>query len=53
MRYRFACQDCGASVVVDEDVRESILANGCPLCGAPSGGANFEGVEANDPCGPT
>lgn len=43
--YRFNCQSCGQSVVVDERVRASILDDGCLICLAPATEEAFEVVE--------
>jgi hypothetical protein len=31
-KYRFDCPDCKESVVVDGDVREHLLSEGCLVC---------------------
>lgn len=31
-RYRFSCPSCGERIVVDEYVRDELLAQGCVLC---------------------
>lgn len=44
-RHRFRCRACGADVVVDDAIRESILVNGCPICAAT---ATEDAIEAAD-----
>lgn len=43
--YRFDCPSCGESVLVDDRIRESILADGCLICLAPATVDDFEVAE--------
>lgn len=47
-RHRFECRGCGAHVVVDSDVRDSILEEGCPLCDAAAAEGDFEHVDPRE-----
>ncbi|MFB6094099.1 MAG: zinc ribbon domain-containing protein [Halanaeroarchaeum sp.] len=40
-RYRFDCPGCAIDFEVDAGVRDDILGNGCPICGAPVTEAAF------------
>lgn len=32
--YQFACPECSQEISVNENVREAIITNGCPVCAA-------------------
>ena len=32
--YEFTCPECSQQIAVNENVREAIIANGCPVCTA-------------------
>lgn len=33
--YEFVCPERGEQFEVDDEMRRALLANGCPVCGAP------------------
>lgn len=39
----FACPECGATLFVNPAMRETLLSNGCVICGTDLGAADFEG----------
>lgn len=45
-RYVFGCRECGESVGANAPVREALVANGCPLCGAAVSTSAFSGATA-------
>lgn len=41
--YQFTCPECGQTIAVNENVREAIISNGCPVCAAQVEGSEFSG----------
>lgn len=39
--YRFACEECGESLQVNNAMRESLVENGCVICSASVTTAEF------------
>ena len=37
----FACSDCEQTIEVNEEMPETILATGCPVCTSPAGEDDF------------
>ncbi|WP_155118497.1 zinc ribbon domain-containing protein [Halorubrum sp. BV1] len=37
----FTCADCGQSIEVNTEMRETILETGCPVCTSPASGDDF------------
>lgn len=40
--YVFTCEECRQEITVNEQMKEAILENGCPVCGAPATIQNVE-----------
>lgn len=47
-RHRFRCRSCGADILVDDTIRESILVNGCPICDASATEDAIEAAEGGE-----
>lgn len=41
----FVCGNCGVRIHVDDDMRETLIANGCVVCEGAASTADFESVE--------
>ncbi|MFT4944857.1 MAG: hypothetical protein ACI9K3_000794 [Halovenus sp.] len=39
--YTFACPACEAEIAVNGEMRDAIVANGCPVCAVPVGPESF------------
>jgi len=39
---QFRCRECGQRIAVNEQMRDAILANGCPVCKAATEPSDFE-----------
>jgi predicted nucleic acid-binding Zn ribbon protein len=33
--YTFVCPECAESILVNDSMRDALLANGCVVCGSP------------------
>ncbi|MFB6134983.1 MAG: hypothetical protein ABEJ55_08340 [Halanaeroarchaeum sp.] len=47
--FLFTCAACGERVRVDRGMRETLLAEGCALCGATVSAGEFDRIERVDP----
>jgi predicted RNA-binding Zn-ribbon protein involved in translation (DUF1610 family) len=44
--HEFTCGECGQQITVNEKMREAIVSNGCPVCGATATGSDFAPADA-------
>lgn len=40
--HQFACPNCTQEIAVNDEMRDAILANGCPVCAVTVTPENFE-----------
>ncbi|WP_280588016.1 zinc ribbon domain-containing protein [Halorubrum sp. Boch-26] len=45
---QFTCSDCAQTIEVNEEMRETILATGCPVCTTDAGEEDFSGDAGED-----
>ena len=39
--YEFTCSECGQVIEVNDNMREAIVANGCPVCASAASDEEF------------
>jgi putative FmdB family regulatory protein len=39
--YEFTCSECGQEIEVNDNMREAIVTNGCPVCAAAANEEEF------------
>lgn len=44
--HEFTCSACGQQITVNEGMREAIVSNGCPVCGAAATASEFAPADA-------
>ena len=45
--YEFTCPECRRAITVTDSMREATLSSGCPVCGGPVAGRNFDEVRSS------